>query len=205
MGFCLFNNVAVAAALAIRELGVRRVFILDWDVHHGNGTAEAFRHRNDVLFASIHQAGIYPGSGALDDVGSGPGEGYTINLPVPAGSGEQQWLSLIEHVVLPAAKAFEPELILISAGFDAHREDPLAGCRLESESFAEMARQVRDLARGLGVPLGAVLEGGYAPAALAESAQAMLAALPEETHARPAAPDPLTSRAIDQLSRYWPL
>ena len=126
MGFCLFNNVAIAAEYAIRELGTRRVFILDWDVHHGNGTAEAFRRRSDVLFASIHQSGIYPGSGALSDAGSGPGEGYTINLPVPAGSEEELWLSLIEHIVLPAARAFDPQLVLISAGFDAHLADPLA-------------------------------------------------------------------------------
>src|SRR6202035_3470817 len=169
MGFCLFNNIAVAAEFAIRELGVRRVFILDWDVHHGNGTAETFRLRDDVLFASIHQAGIYPGTGALGDVGSGPGEGYTINLPVPAGSEEDLWLSLLEHVVLPAARAFEPDLVLMSAGFDAHRLDPLAECRLETGSFAEMARHVREFAKQLDTPLGAVLEGGYEPAALAQS------------------------------------
>ena len=128
MGFCLFNNVAIAAEFAIRELGARRVFILDWDVHHGNGTAEAFRRRQDVLFASIHQSGIYPGTGALSDMGSGPGQGYTINLPVPNGSEEELWLSLLEHIVLPVARAFEPDLVLVSAGFDAHREDPLAGC-----------------------------------------------------------------------------
>ena len=110
------------------------MFILDWDVHHGNGTAEAFRRRSDVLFASIHQSGIYPGTGPLSDVGSGPGEGYTINLPVPAGSEEDLWLSLIEHIVLPAAEQFEPELVLISAGFDAHRDDPLAGCRLRERA-----------------------------------------------------------------------
>jgi acetoin utilization deacetylase AcuC-like enzyme len=91
MGFCLFNNVAIAAEYAICELGLRRVFILDWDVHHGNGTAETFRRRPDVLFASIHQGGIYPGTGALGDSGSGPGEGYTINLPVTAGSEEDLW------------------------------------------------------------------------------------------------------------------
>ena len=101
MGFCLFNNVAIAAEFALRELGAERVFILDWDVHHGNGTAEAFRRRADVLFASIHQSGIYPGTGALGDMGSGPGEGYTINLPVPSGSEEDLWLSLIEHIALP--------------------------------------------------------------------------------------------------------
>jgi acetoin utilization deacetylase AcuC-like enzyme len=147
MGFCLFNSVAVAAALAVQELGARRVFVLDWDVHHGNGTAEAFRRRSDVLFASIHQSGSYPGTGALADAGSGDGEGYTINLPVPAGCEEDLWLSLLEHVVVPAAVAFEPDLVLISAGFDAHRADPLAGVRLQTESFGEMGRQVRALAR----------------------------------------------------------
>jgi acetoin utilization deacetylase AcuC-like enzyme len=206
MGFCLFNNVALAAELAIRELGAERVFVLDWDVHHGNGTAEAFRRRADVLFASIHQAGIYPGSGALGDVGSGPGEGYTINLPVPGGSEEELWLSLVEHVVLPAAASFAPDLVLVSAGFDAHRADPLAGCRLESESFAEMARHVRDFAARLGVPLGVVLEGGYEPAALAESVRATLAALAAPRPARSAAPEALlTSRAAAHVGHYWPL
>ncbi len=206
MGFCLFNNVAIAAELAIRELGVRRVFVLDWDVHHGNGTAEAFRRRSDVLFASIHQSGIYPGTGLLGDVGSGEGEGYTINLPVPAGSEALLWLSLLEHVILPAAAAFQPELVLISAGFDAHRGDPLAGCRLESESFAEMARHVRDLAASIDAPLGAVLEGGYEPQATAESLCLTLAALDGEGEAVAAAPEPiLTSRAASHIGHYWPL
>ncbi len=206
MGFCLFNNVAIAAECAIRELGVKRVFILDWDVHHGNGSAETFRRRSDVLFASIHQSGIYPGTGALSDVGSGPGEGYTINLPVPAGSEEDLWLSLLEHIVLPAARAFEPELMLISAGFDAHRAEPLAGCRLESASYAQIARHVRDLARELDVPIGAVLEGGYEPVALADCVLQTLAALSAEEPPRSAAPEPLLiSQAAAQLGRYWPL
>jgi acetoin utilization deacetylase AcuC-like enzyme len=206
MGFCLFNNVALAAELAIRELGARRVFILDWDVHHGTGTAEAFRRRSDVLFASIHESGIYPGTGSLSDVGSGPGEGYTLNLPVPGGSEEDLWLSLLEHIVLPVAEAFAPELVLISAGFDAHREDPLANCRLEAGSFAEMARHARGLAAQLDVPLGAVLEGGYEPAALAQSVQATLAALGGNEPARSAAPEPLlTSRAAAHIGHYWPL
>jgi acetoin utilization deacetylase AcuC-like enzyme len=206
MGFCLFNNVALAAEVAIRELGARRVFILDWDVHHGNGTAEAFRRRPDVLFASIHQSGIYPGTGDLSDVGSGRGEGYTINLPVPAGSEEELWLSLIEHIALPAARAFEPDLVLISAGFDAHRDDPLAGCRLEATSFAEMARHVRGLAAALDAPLGAVLEGGYEPTALARCVQETLTALSGEEPPRSAAPEPLlTSRAAAHIGHYWPL
>jgi acetoin utilization deacetylase AcuC-like enzyme len=177
MGFCLFDNVAIAAALALAELDLERVFILDWDVHHGNGTAEIFRRRNDVLFASIHQGGIFPGSGAREDIGSGPGEGYTINLPVAAGSGEETWLPLLEEEILPAAAKFEPQLVLISAGFDAHRDDPLAECRLDTASYARMATMVRDAAGHWGAPVGTVLEGGYDLTALADSVVATMAAL----------------------------
>jgi acetoin utilization deacetylase AcuC-like enzyme len=206
MGFCLFNSAAIAAALAIAQLGARRVFILDWDVHHGNGTAEAFRARADVLYASIHQEGIYPGTGALSEMGSGPGEGYTLNLPVPGGSGEPQWLSLVEHVVLPAARAFAPDLVLISAGFDAHRADPLAGCALQSTSFGELARHVRAFARESAIPLGAILEGGYEPAALAQSVRETLLALRDDTPPRSvSARQPPTERAVAQLARHWPL
>jgi acetoin utilization deacetylase AcuC-like enzyme len=180
MGFCLFDNIAVAAALAIAELGLERVFILDWDVHHGNGTAEIFRSRADVLFASIHQGGIFPGTGHRDDTGSGPGEGLTINLPVPGGSEEAEWMALLEDEVLPAADHFGPQLVLISAGFDAHREDPLAECRLEAASFGRMATAVRAAADGWGAPIGAVLEGGYALPALAESVVATMSALAAE-------------------------
>jgi acetoin utilization deacetylase AcuC-like enzyme len=206
MGFCLFDNVAIAAELAIAEFGVERVFVLDWDVHHGNGTAEAFRRRDDVLFASIHQGGIFPGTGALGDSGSGPGEGYTINLPVPAGSGEELWLSLLEYVVLPAASSFRPDLVLISAGFDAHRRDPLADCALETSSFAQMACNVRDFAADLGAPVGAALEGGYDLLALAESVAATMAALGGEGEAVSAAPEAqLTSRAASHVGNYWEL
>jgi acetoin utilization deacetylase AcuC-like enzyme len=206
MGFCLFNSVAVAAELAIAELDARRVLILDWDVHHGNGTAAAFAARADVLYASIHQSGIYPGSGALEEVGTGEGEGHTLNLPVPGGSGEAQWLSLVEHVVLPAARAFAPELVLISAGFDAHRADPLAGCALQSSSFGELARHVRAFAREGAIPVGLVLEGGYEPQALAESVRETLLALGDEREPRSVAADqPATVRAVEHLRRYWPL
>jgi acetoin utilization deacetylase AcuC-like enzyme len=206
MGFCLFSNVAIAAEHAIRDHGVRRVFVLDWDVHHGNGTAEAFRGRSDVLFASIHQEGIYPGTGPLSDVGSGEGEGYTINLPVPAGSEGDLWLSLIERVVLPAAVAFEPELVLISAGFDAHREDPLAGVCLDTSSFGDMARHVRDMARGAGAPLGMVLEGGYEPMALAACVLETLTALTDHERPRSSRHDGLlVSRAVARIGRHWEL
>jgi acetoin utilization deacetylase AcuC-like enzyme len=177
MGFCLFNNVGVAAALAIAEFGVERVFILDWDVHHGNGTAEIFRRRGDVLFASIHQGGIFPGTGAREDSGAGEGEGFTINLPVAAGSGEEVWLPLLGDEILPAAAEFDPQLVLISAGFDAHRDDPLAECRLQASSFARMAELVRAAAEDWDAPVGAVLEGGYDLEALADSAVATMAAL----------------------------
>ena len=206
MGFCLFDNIAVAAELALRELGAERVFILDWDVHHGNGTAEAFRSRADVLFASIHQSPLYPGTGPLGDAGSGAGEGYTINLPVPPGSEHELWLSLLEHIVLPAAVEFTPALVLVSAGFDAHADDPLADCRLHSGSFAEMARHVRDMARAAAIPVGVVLEGGYNHRVLAECVPSTLAAFAGEGEARSAAPEALlTSRAAAQVSRYWQL
>jgi acetoin utilization deacetylase AcuC-like enzyme len=206
MGFCLFNNVAIATELAICELGVERVFILDWDVHHGNGTAEAFRHRNDVLYASIHESGSFPGTGQAPDVGSGAGEGFTINLPVPPGSEGELWLSLLEHVVMPAADQFDPDLILISAGYDAHERDPLCAGRLQTEIFAEMACQTRDLAQNVQAPVGAVLEGGYEPEVLAEYVAATLQALGGEEPATSAAPEALlTSRAAARVAHYWEL
>jgi acetoin utilization deacetylase AcuC-like enzyme len=206
MGFCLFNNVAAAAQHAIAELGRERVFILDFDVHHGNGTAEIFRRRSDVLYASIHQAGLYPGTGPITDQGSAAGLGYTLNLPVFAGSEGDVWLSLLEHVIVPAASRFAPDLVLISAGFDAHRADPLGGCRLETSDFAQMACHVRDLAAACGAPVGAVLEGGYDPPALAACVLATMRALAGEGDTMSIAPDVVcTPRAASYVGRYWEL
>ena len=179
MGFCLFGNVAIAAELARRELGAERVMVLDWDVHHGNGTQACFYDRPDVLFVSIHQMPLYPGTGAAGERGIGAGEGYNINLPVSPGSGEAEWLGLIDEVVSPAAASFDPDLVLVSAGFDAHRADPLASCELETESFAAMARRVRAMARDAGAPLGLVLEGGYHVPSLVESLLATMEAVAE--------------------------
>jgi acetoin utilization deacetylase AcuC-like enzyme len=206
MGFCLFNNVSIAAELAIRDLGVDRVLILDWDVHHGNGTAEIFRRRADVLFASIHQVGLFPGTGPVGDAGSGEGLGYTINAPVPKGSDEEVWVSVLEYVILPAALEFQPQLVLISAGFDADGDDPLGGCRLDAASFGQLACHIRDMARALGAPVGAVLEGGYDPAALAGCVAATIAALDGAGEAESIAPDPLvTSRIAAHVGHFWAL
>jgi acetoin utilization deacetylase AcuC-like enzyme len=206
MGFCLFNNVAVAVQHALDSHGARRVAIFDWDVHHGNGTNDIFHARSDVLYVSIHQSPLYPGTGPLRDSGSGEGEGYTVNLPVPPGSGEPVWLSLVEHIVVPVLKAFEPDLLLVSAGFDAHRADPLAQCTLTAESFAKMATHVVATARDLGAPFGAVLEGGYDLDALAASVAVTLEAFADDD----AAPerferDELTERAASVARQYWPL
>jgi acetoin utilization deacetylase AcuC-like enzyme len=205
MGFCLFDNVAVAARHALDSLGVARVFVLDWDVHHGNGTNDIFHSSREVLFASIHQSPLYPGTGPLSDVGSGDGEGFSVNLPVPPRSGEDVWLSLVQHVVAPAARAFEPELILVSAGFDAHRDDPLADCGLETGSFAAMALWVRALGEELGVPVGAVLEGGYDLRALAASVAATLEAFASGGEPPRVAVNGIAERAAEVVGRYWPL
>ncbi|HYI79348.1 MAG TPA: histone deacetylase [Thermoleophilaceae bacterium] len=173
MGFCLFSNVAIAARHALAH-GAERVLILDWDVHHGNGTQAAFYGSDGVLFVSLHRWPFYPGSGAANETGSGAGEGYTLNLPQAAGSGPAEWLAAIDDVALPAARDYGPDLILISAGFDAHRDDPLGGCTLETETFGEMARRVASLASELDVPAGAVLEGGYDLHALAASVLATM-------------------------------
>jgi acetoin utilization deacetylase AcuC-like enzyme len=205
MGFCLFNNMAVAVRHALDSRPAERVFVLDWDVHHGNGTNDIFHSSRSVLYASIHQWPFYPGTGPLEDAGSGEGEGYTINLPVPAGSGEDVWLSLVEHVAVPAAREFRPDLVLISAGFDAHRADPIGGCTLEEGSYAEMARHLRALGDELGVPVGAVLEGGYDLEALAASVSATLEALASGGEPRSVARDSITERAARQVGRYWEL
>ena len=204
MGFCLFNNVAIAAQHA-RGHGAERVLVLDWDVHHGNGTNDIFHRRGDVLFASIHQSPLYPGTGPLQDVGSGPGKGFSLNLPVPPGSGEHTFVSLVQHVVAPAAREFKPQLVLVSAGYDAHREDPLAECELEDGSYGALAACVRELAAELGAPVGVVLEGGYALGALARSVAATIEALGNGIPAPDVEPDATTTRAIDHLARWWPL
>jgi acetoin utilization deacetylase AcuC-like enzyme len=205
MGFCFFDSVAVGAAHVLGTGAAERVLILDWDVHHGNGTNAIFYESAEVLFVSVHQWPFYPGTGALADAGSGDGTGFSINLPVPAGSGEATWLSLVEHLALPAAREFRPDLVLVSAGYDAHRDDPLADCELRTSSYGQLARQVRALADELGVPVGATLEGGYDLAALASSVIATMEAFADGDEPRSVDPDELTRAAAEQVGRYWPV
>ena len=207
MGFCLFNNVAVAARRARDEHACARVLVLDWDVHHGNGTEAVFAEDPTVLFCSIHQWPLYPGTGAADDVGHGAGSGTTLNLPVPAGTGDDAYASLVEHVVAPVAREFAPELVLVSAGYDSHRDDPLASCRVTEAGYAAMTATLRRLCAELGeVPLGMTLEGGYDLAALARSTAATLEVLGAEEPAagNEIAVHPLAAEAAARATRYWP-
>ena len=184
MGFCLFNNVALAAAALRARHGLARVAILDWDVHHGNGTQHLFERDGSVFYASLHQWPFYPGTGAADERGLGPGEGTTLNCPLAAGAGDAEWIGALEERVLPELAAFAPEFVLISAGFDAHRLDPLAGMRLSERAYAEMSARMLELAaRSAQGRLVSVLEGGYHLSALASCVETHLAALTE--HARP--------------------
>jgi acetoin utilization deacetylase AcuC-like enzyme len=184
MGFCLFNNVAVAASHAIAECGAERVLILDWDVHHGNGTEAIFASSADVVYVSIHQSPLYPGTGDAAFTGVGEGEGHTVNLPVPPGSGPDDFVALVQHVVAPLAREFRPDLLAISAGYDAHRADPLASCLLDEDAFADMSAHMRDLGAELDAPVLVCLEGGYDPPALAASVVATIAALDSDRPAR---------------------
>jgi acetoin utilization deacetylase AcuC-like enzyme len=190
MGFCLFNSIAIAAAHAL-DRGLARVLIVDWDVHHGNGTQDAFYETDAVLFISTHQSPLYPGTGSVSERGAGRGEGYTINLPLAAGSDDEVYTEVFDQVVLPAARAYRPELVLVSAGFDAHAGDPLANMRLTESGFAALARRVAAVAdEHADGRLIAFLEGGYDPVALAASVVAALAVFDaEDASLKEGAPD----------------
>ena len=162
MGFCVFNNLAIAAEHALAQHDVDRILIVDWDVHHGNGTAHGFEDRADVLVFNVHQSPLYPGTGRSSELGTGAGEGLTINRPVPAGSGDAEVLAELEQHLLPAAKDFTPDLVLVHAGYDAHHRDPIGGLRMTREGYRAMATLVRAIAEEhANGKLAATLEGGY--------------------------------------------
>jgi acetoin utilization deacetylase AcuC-like enzyme len=179
MGFCLTNHAAVAAEHA-RSRGVGRIAILDWDVHHGNGTQDVFYEDGEILYLSAHQSPFYPGTGWGDEVGEGEGRGLTVNVPLPAGSGEDVYAAAFAGVFLPVLREFEPALILVSAGYDAHKNDPLGGMALEDASFGRFAAALASVARELGAaPLALVLEGGYNLDALTEGVAATIRGVEE--------------------------
>jgi acetoin utilization deacetylase AcuC-like enzyme len=181
MGFCLFNNVALAAETARRQFGLERLLIVDWDVHHGNGTQDIFYADDGVFFLSIHRYPFYPGTGSADETGTGRGLGYTLNIPVRFGTPRQEYHRLFLQGLERAASISRPELVLISAGFDAHREDPIGSLGLEVEDFAELTRWVQEVAevhaQGRVV---SCLEGGYHLDRLAECVEVHLRQLAGE-------------------------
>lgn len=179
MGFCLYNSVAAAARYAQRRHGLSRVLVLDWDVHHGNGTQSIFYHDPSVLFVSLHQYPLWPpGWGWLDQVGEGDGAGFSVNVPLPPGEGDAGYALACARVVRPLARAFKPELVLVSAGQDGHAADPISSMALSARGFAALARLAREIAAQAGA-YGPVLllEGGYNPATLPYLVGAILNAL----------------------------
>jgi acetoin utilization deacetylase AcuC-like enzyme len=207
MGFCLFNNVAIAArALQEQEL-VDRIMILDWDVHHGNGTQHIFESDPSVLYASTHQFPFYPGTGAVGETGVGRGEGFTLNVPLPAGCGDREYVGVMEHLIAPAARSFRPEVILVSCGFDAHRDDPLAAMNVTREGYRDMSAIARALADDLcGGRILFVLEGGYAVSGLEDGANAVLDVItgettPEAPENTPVLPGTVLDTIVEQVSR----
>ena len=191
MGFCLFNSVAIAARALQVEQGLEKILILDWDVHHGNGTQHLFEDDPSVLYLSTHQFPYYPGTGDAHEAGLGRGLGATVNVPMPAGCGDLEYVGALRRILVPVAERFQPQIVLVSCGFDAHRADPLASMELSGEGFAQMARTVRALADDVcGGRLVLVLEGGYSAAGLREGTSAVLdEILAPQTHPISPAPE----------------
>lgn len=211
MGFCLFNNIAVGAEWARRQGLAERVAVVDFDVHHGNGTQEIFYRRPDVLYLSSHQYPFYPGTGSQAELGDGKGLGFTVNFPMSAGSGNHFFCSLFQDLAGPILRDFEPDLILVSAGYDAHRDDPLGGMRLDEAGFGELVRQLNGLAKELcqGRILY-VLEGGYNLRALGQSVLSTLRmsldpTLEEIERTQTREYESYRQRISRTLSPYWSL
>ena len=207
MGFCIFSNVAVATASALAGDDVGRALIVDWDVHHGNGTQQAFWDRGDTLFFSTHQYPFYPGTGDVDEIGTGDGEGTTVNVPLPAGAGDGALYEAFDTILAPAARKFDPDLVVVSAGFDAHALDPVGGMQATTDGFAALTafcdRLAGDLADGR---LALILEGGYHLDALARSVEACIKTLasPDLADLDPPATsaDPSSADYLERVRRH---
>ena len=194
MGFCLFNSVAVAARSLIAEGRARRVLIVNWDVHHGNGTQHIFEQDPDVFFFSVHQSPLYPGTGSRGERGTGAGEGTTLNCPLPPGAGDDEFLGALRDELLPAAERFRPEFVLVSAGFDAHRADPLGGLGLSTQAYREATEILISIAdRHAGGRLVSALEGGYDLDALGASVSVHLESLLTSRRPGPRSAGPASS------------
>lgn len=178
MGFCLFNSAAIIARYLQGQHGLKKIFILDWDVHHGNGTQAAFYSDPTVFYASIHQFPYYPGTGAANEMGAGEGSGFTVNAPMPAGCGDDEYRKIFQEIFVPAMEQFRPEALIVSAGFDAHRQDPLAGMEVTEEGYVAMTRYLLEASDSIcpGRFLS-ILEGGYDLDALSASVEAHLGTL----------------------------
>jgi len=210
MGFCIFNNVAVAAAHALATLGHRRVLIIDWDVHHGNGTQAAFYDRDDVLFFSTHRLPFYPGTGALREVGEGKGKGFNVNVPLPARLGDGDYAAIFYELLVPIADAYRPDLVLVSAGFDSHADDPLGGMGVTPAGFAHLCALAGLIAdRHAGGKLALFLEGGYDLEGLSRSVHACVEVLTGASPPLLGPPEPQGLEAIEEAKqihgRYWAL
>ncbi len=206
MGFCLFNNVAIAASKAVRSFGVERVVIVDFDVHHGNGTQESFYADNRVLYFSTHQYPFYPGTGALSETGTGEGAGYTVNCPLSGGMNDGNFLAVYRHILQPIIEEYEPGLVLVSAGFDAHAMDPIGGMQLSSDGFAAIAAVIQEAAKNVGAPVVYSLEGGYHLGALKESVSRVMDMLKgTATPSIEPLPFPGLEKFIRVHGQIWPL
>jgi acetoin utilization deacetylase AcuC-like enzyme len=209
MGFCLINNVAVAAEYLIREKGAKRISIIDIDLHHGNGTQDIFWYRPDVSYVSIHQAPFYPGTGAVIDIGGGEGEGATLNLPIPSQSGDIAYQTLLKEIVVPFLDGFKPEILLISFGFDTHWRDPLGSLLLSGGAINEACSILVNWAKTYCDGRVAVfLEGGYDLEAGRISGQAVTAALVGRDWDDPIGPAPAREgeawkHTLDEAKRIW--
>lgn len=211
MGFCLFNNVAVAAEYLLRRKGFQKVLIVDWDIHHGNGTQNSFLDRDDILYFSTHQFPHYPGTGHWQETGRGQGEGFTLNVPLSSGKTDADYLHIFRSILSPVARQFHPDAILVSAGFDVAASDPLGGMRITAQGFAALTRELMDLAQDLCRDVLLIaLEGGYDLEALAQGSQAVLLQL--NGAPRPDVPDLPSPQLAGELgpmrehfTRYWKL
>ena len=213
MGFCIFNNVAVGAEYALRRLGLERVLVVDWDVHHGNGTMHSFYDTDRVLFFSTHQYPFYPGTGAMHEIGEGAGKGFTVNVPLPPGQGDEEFAAIFQRLLVPIALQYKPQAILVSAGFDIARGDPLAEMLVTAAGFSRMTRVLLELSAAC-CPgrLVFTLEGGYAMDSLAGGVSAVLETLVGGSRPgtdRSAAPNEVTADVIGQavkiLAPWWRL